>query len=60
MFGEYTKFIHQENAEFGEKLLDYLIEVIQGPCPENQHFLCDSKILENLEDLMLNNTKNLD
>lgn len=35
MFGEYTKFIHDENSEFGEKLLDYLVEVIQGPCPEN-------------------------
>lgn len=28
IFGQYMKLISQENAEFGEKILDFLIELI--------------------------------
>ena len=45
---------------FGEKLLDFLIEIIQGPCRGNQHMLCGSKIIENLEDIMFELIKDID
>lgn len=52
IFDQYIKFISEDNAKFGEKTLDFLTELIQGPCFENQNFLCETKILENLEDLI--------
>ena len=53
LFCQYISISDSTNAIFGEHLLDFLIEVIQGPCYENQVFLCQTKILEILEDLML-------
>ena len=32
-------------------MIDTLVELLQGPCHENQVSLCSTKILENLEDL---------
>lgn len=38
--------------ELGECILDFLIEVVQGPCTANQLCLVETKILECIEDLM--------
>ena len=51
---KYSKMITERNKDLGEKILDFLIETLQGPCNENQLVLCNNtKILENLEDIML-------
>ena len=60
MFREYITFSDSTNSIFGEKLLDFLIEIIQGPCHGNQNMLCESKILENLEDIMYELIKDFD
>jgi len=53
IFSRYTKSVNEKNAMLGIKLLDTLIEMMQGPCQENQIALCNAKILENLEDLIV-------
>ena len=60
LFGIYSKILNEHNVLFGEKLLDFLIEIIQGPCHGNQNMLCESKILENLEDIMYELIKDFD
>ena len=60
LFGIYSKILNEHNVLFGEKLLDFLIEIIQGPCHGNQSMLCESKILENLEDIMFELIKDID
>jgi len=60
LFGIYSKILNEHNVLFGEKLLDFLIEIIQGPCHGNQKLLCESKILENLEDIMYELIKDFD
>ncbi len=35
LFCEYIKFYNTLNIELGEYILDFLIEVVQGPCCEN-------------------------
>ena len=54
-----SKMINENNIQLGEKLLDTLVEFIQGPCTENQVALCNTKILENLEDIILTISSNL-
>ena len=60
LFGIYSKILNEHNVLFGEKLLDFLIEIIQGPCHGNQSMICESKILENLEDIMYELIKDID
>ena len=60
LFGIYSKILNEHNVLFGEKLLDFLIEIIQGPCLGNQNMLCGSKIIENLEDIMFELIKDID
>ena len=60
LFGIYSKILNEHNVLFGEKLLDFLIEIIQGPCHGNQSMICESKILENLEDIMYELIKDFD
>ncbi len=51
-FDKFSKLININNLDLGEKLLDFVIEMIQGPCLENQINLCNTKLLENLEDIL--------
>ncbi|EGR32545.1 hypothetical protein IMG5_078330 [Ichthyophthirius multifiliis] len=51
IFGKYSLIIQDDNLQMGIKILDTLIEWIQGPCEQNQLFLCNTNLLENLEDL---------
>ena len=53
MFTRYTKTVNERNAILGLKILDTLIEMLEGPCQENQIALCNARILENLEDLIV-------
>ena len=39
MLGNYIKFVNEETVELGGKILEFLIEAIQGPCRENQSLL---------------------
>ncbi|CAD8120276.1 unnamed protein product [Paramecium sonneborni] len=54
LFEKYVEIMNEHNAALGQKLLDFLIECVQGPCLENQTELCQStKILEVLEQIIL-------
>ncbi len=46
------KVFDRYNIKLGEKMLDFFIEVVQGPCVLNQNFMAESKILEYLEDVL--------
>ncbi|EAS05098.2 inositol-triphosphate type 1 protein (macronuclear) [Tetrahymena thermophila SB210] len=52
IFEKYCKVLNESNLQFGLQILNTLIELIQGPCIENQNILCHTKLLENLEDLI--------
>ncbi|KAL4475530.1 hypothetical protein ABPG72_009219 [Tetrahymena utriculariae] len=51
MFEKYRKVMQDDDLQLGIKILDTLIEWIQGPCEENQLALCHTNLLENLEDM---------
>ncbi|KRX09146.1 hypothetical protein PPERSA_08862 [Pseudocohnilembus persalinus] len=53
LFQRYSKIMNGANIDFGIQILDTLIEMIQGPCKENQFALVNTKILESLEDIMM-------
>lgn len=54
LFEKYAEIMNENNAPLGQKLLDFLIECVQGPCFQNQIELCHStKILEVLEQIIL-------
>ncbi|CAD8112241.1 unnamed protein product [Paramecium sonneborni] len=54
LFEKYVQIMNEQNVALGQKLLDFLIECVQGPCLENQTELCQStKILEVLEQIIL-------
>ncbi|CAD8123813.1 unnamed protein product [Paramecium sonneborni] len=54
LFEKYVEIKNEDNVALGQKLLDFLIEYVQGPCLENQMELCKStKILEVLERIIL-------
>jgi hypothetical protein len=40
-------------VELGEKLIDFLIEALQGPCKENQRCLSENKIVEFVQKFLL-------
>ncbi|CAD8205015.1 unnamed protein product [Paramecium pentaurelia] len=53
LFEKYVEKMNEHNAALGQKILDFLIECVQGPCLENQTELCQStKILEVLEQII--------
>ncbi|EGR33950.1 inositol -triphosphate type 1 isoform 3, putative, partial [Ichthyophthirius multifiliis] len=52
IFEKYYKIMNETNFNFGLQVLHTLIELIQGPCIENQNVLCHTKLLENLEDII--------
>jgi inositol 1,4,5-triphosphate receptor type 3 len=35
LFEKYSKIMNEHNAPLGEKMIDFLIETVQGPCTEN-------------------------
>lgn len=51
MFDRHKKTMQDNDLQLGGKILETLIEWIQGPCEENQLALCNTSLLENLEDM---------
>lgn len=53
MLGQYEKqYVNCYSCELGYQLIDTLIELIQGPCKENQRTLVTSKVIDNCRDLI--------
>jgi hypothetical protein len=53
-FKQYIKMTKEENELVASYILRFLIEVVQGPCKENQVETIKKKLLEPLEDLHCN------
>lgn len=49
----YNRVIDQSNVDLGEKFFEYFIELLQGPCFPNQKEVCDSRLMETVEDLLI-------
>lgn len=53
MLAAYEKqYINCQTCDLGQQLIDTLIEVIQGPCKENQRRLVEAKIIDCCRDLV--------
>ena len=53
MLGVFEKqYVNCYSCELGYQLIDTLIELIQGPCKENQRTLVTSKVIDNCRDLI--------
>ena len=44
-FGQIIQFVNIESISLANQILDFLIEVIQGPCRLNQKSLTNAKII---------------
>ena len=51
-FGAFVKYIRPEVVGLGDMILNFLIEVVQGPNKPNQMKLADAKIIDYVRDLM--------
>ena len=54
MFKSYIKYTREDNKIICITILRYLIELVQGPCSENQSDMIKKKLLEPLEDFHTN------
>lgn len=53
MLGVFEKqYVNCYSCELGYQMIDTLIELIQGPCKENQRTLVSSKVIDNCRDLI--------
>ena len=52
LFGSLIKILRPELVDLTCRILDFLIETVQGPCKQNQVDLFDSKIIDYCKDLM--------
>ena len=52
MLASFAKFNDKLSYELGMQLLNFLVEIIQGPCPENQVALIKHKIIDSCKDLI--------
>lgn len=53
MLGVYEKqYVNAFSCEMGFQMLDTLIELVQGPCKENQRTLVSSKVIDNCRDFL--------
>jgi len=53
MLGVFEKqYVNCYSCEMGYQMIDTLIELIQGPCKENQRTLVSSKVIDNCRDLI--------
>lgn len=51
-FSNYIKFVNVYCLDFGNQLLDFMIEVIQGPSLENQLNYCKNKVIDICKDFL--------
>lgn len=53
MLGVFEKqYVNCYSCDMGNQMIDTLIELIQGPCKENQATLVSSKVIDNCRDLI--------
>ena len=52
-FGVFVKYMNPHATDLGNKLVEFLVESVQGPCRGNQKQLFDGKIVDYTKDLML-------
>lgn len=62
IFEQLLKIINSVTCGFSAQLLDTIIEVVQGPCKDNQRTLVGNKILDSCRELinMLSKKENLE
>lgn len=53
IFGNLAKYVNVHCVALAEQVMDFLIEVIQGPCALNQSVMCRGKIIETCKDFMI-------
>ena len=56
MLIHYREIVDDSNTALGNKMFEYFIELLQGPCIENQAEICKTKLLETVEDLLIDLT----
>ena len=49
----YINNVSEFNISLGNKMFELLIEMLQGPCKENQLEVCKENLLEVIEDLFI-------
>lgn len=52
VLSQYKQNIDDENMILGNQIFALLIEMVQGPCQENQEEICRTRLLESVEDLL--------
>ena len=48
---KFTKIMTERNLEVGKKILEFFVEMLQGPCPGNQLEVTKFKVIETLEEM---------
>lgn len=51
LFSQYIKFFNQKCCGIGNDLLQFIIEINQGPCVENQNMLYESRIIDHIRNI---------
>ena len=54
MFEQFQKIVNNVTISIGHGIVDVITESIQGPCKENQHTLCQAKILDSAREFIAN------
>jgi hypothetical protein len=52
LFGSFIKINNEMSLDLGIQIIDFLVELIQGPCEENQKKLVNCKVVEFCKDLL--------
>lgn len=53
MLIKYQEIVDDFNIDLGNSIFEYFVEILQGPCYENQIEVCKSKMLETVEDMLM-------
>lgn len=53
MLIKYKEIIDDFNISLGNAIFEYFIELLQGPCYPNQIEICKTKLLETVEDMLI-------
>ena len=53
LLGQFYKIFNSETCQLGHQIIDTLIELVQGPCRENQRALIGAKIIDYSRDFIV-------
>lgn len=53
MLIKYQDIVDDFNIALGNAIFEYFVEILQGPCYENQIEICKTKLLETVEDMLM-------